>query len=114
MTQVTPTSTEEEGGAGPEALLQLINGYPLAQVIHVAAQLRLADVLADGPQRIEDLADATGTHAPSLGRLLRRLAALEVVTEEADGRFGLTPLGGLLRSGIPGSIRARVLFLTGE
>ena len=56
-------------------MLQLVTDYPTVQVLHVAAQLRLADLLAAGPQRIEDLAAATGTHAPSLARLLRMLAA---------------------------------------
>ena len=62
-----------------EALLQLISGYTSAQVVHVAAKLRLADLLAGGPRSVEDLAVATDTHAPSLGRLVRALAALGIV-----------------------------------
>ena len=99
--------------SSPAPLLQLVADYPTAQVIHVAAQLCLADLLAAGPQTIEELADATGTHAPSLGRLLRILAALGVVAQEADGRISLTPLGAPLRAGVPGSVRDRVLFLVG-
>lgn len=106
MTQDSPPS--------PDVLLQLVTSYQSAQVIHVAAQLGLADLLAGGPRRIEDLADATATHPPSLARLLRMLAALGVVAEEADGRIALTPLGVPLQTGIPGSVRDRVLFLTGE
>ena len=82
-------------------------------MIHVAAQLRLADLLAAGPRRVEELADATDTHAPSLVRLLRMLAALGVVEQEADGRISLTPVGAPLRAGVPGSVRDRVLFLVG-
>src|SRR5689334_11199902 len=100
--------------AVPEALVQLATGYQTAQVVHVAVQLGLADLLADGPQRIDHLADATGTHAPSLTRLLRMLASLGIVAEEADGRIGLTPRGAPLRAGVPGSVHDRVLFLTGD
>ena len=90
MTQ-TPSSS-------PATVLQLVTDYPTAQVIHVAAQLRLADLLAAGPRRVEELADATDTHAPSLARLLRMLAALGVVEQEADGRISLTPVGAPLRA----------------
>jgi len=105
MTQ-TPSSS-------PASVLQLVTDYPTAQVLHVAAQLRLADLLAAGPQRIEDLAAGTGTHAPALARFLRMLAALGVVEQEADGRISLTPVGAPLRAGVPGSVRDRVLFLVG-
>jgi hypothetical protein len=106
MTQTSPSS--------PAPLLQLVADYPTGQVIHVAAQLRLADLLAIGPQRSEDLADATGRHAPSLARLLRMLAAFGVVAQEADGRISLTPVGAPLRTGVPGSVRDHVLFLVGD
>jgi DNA-binding transcriptional ArsR family regulator len=98
----------------PEALLQLINGYTSAQVVHVAAKLRLADLLAEGPRTIADLAAATDTHAPSLARLLRALASLGIVVEADDGRFALIALGSPLRSDAPDSIRDAVLFIVGE
>lgn len=104
----------QDSPPSPEALLQLVTGYQTAQVVHVAAQLGLADLLADGPQHIEAMAVATGTHAPSLARLVRMLAALGIVAEETDGRIRLTPLGAPLRAGVPGSVRDRVLFLVGE
>jgi hypothetical protein len=98
----------------PEVLLQLITSYTSAQVVHVAAKLRLADLLAGGPRSIEDLAVATDTHAPSLARLVRALAALGIVAEAGDGRVALTALGSPLQSDAPDSIRDAVLFLVGE
>ncbi len=92
------------------ALLRLANGAAAAQAVAVAARLGLADLLAEGPRRAEDLAAAAGAHAPSLRRRLRALAALGVAAEEVDGRFGLGPLGGPLRSGVPGSVRDLVLL----
>ncbi|MDP8925262.1 MAG: methyltransferase, partial [Chloroflexota bacterium] len=71
----------------------MILDYPSAQVVHAAARLGLADLLADGPRRLEDLAAATNTHAPSLARLVRAFAALGIVAEAGDGRVDLTPLG---------------------
>jgi hypothetical protein len=56
------------------------------------------------------LAEATGTHAPSLYRLLRALASVGIFAEDEQGRFALTPLAELLQSGVPGSQRSRALF----
>jgi hypothetical protein len=92
------------------ALLRLATGHEAAQTVIVAARLGLADLLADGPRDAAGLAAATGAHASSLHRLLRALAALDVVREQADGRFGLGPLGAPLRDGVAGSLRALVLL----
>ena len=78
-------------------LLHLLDGFRVAQAIHVAAVLGLADLLEDGPLSSQDLAAATDTKAQPLYRLLRALAALGVFREEPDHRFVLTPLGGCLR-----------------
>jgi hypothetical protein len=97
----------------PDKMNRLITGYWRTQVVYVAAKLGLADLLVDGPRTVADLARATQTHAPSLFRLLRGLASLGVFAEEADGRFGLTPLAECLRSDIPGSQRA-LAIMSGE
>ncbi len=90
----------------PVALLQLVTGYWVSQAIYVAAKLGIADLLKDGPKNDGELAKATGTHGRSLYRLLRALASVGVFAEAEDGRFGLTPLGECLQTGIPGSVRA--------
>ncbi|HET7035313.1 MAG TPA: methyltransferase [Thermomicrobiaceae bacterium] len=90
-------------------LTDLIWGYQRTQLIYVAAVLGLADLLAESPRSVSDLAAASGTDAPSLARLLRALAAHGLFAEREDGRFELTPLAALLRSGTPGSLRAQVL-----
>ena len=95
-------------------VLQAIIDYPSAQIVHVAAQLGLADLLADGPRSVEDLASVTGAHAPSLARLARALIALGVLADAGDGRVELTALGAPLRSDVPGSVRNTVLFLAGD
>ena len=57
---------------------------------------------------------ATGTHAPSLYRLMRALASLGVPTEDTTHQFALTPLGEALRTRAPGSAHATILTLVGD
>jgi hypothetical protein len=93
-------------------MLTMSFGGITAQAVGVAAQLGIVDHLAAGPRTAADLAAATGTHAPSLYRLLRALASLDVLTEDGEGRFSSTPLGDTLRSGVPGSVRGPVIMAT--
>ena len=83
------------------ALRRLVNGYQVTQAIHVAASLGIADLLRDGPRASDELARKTETHAPSLHRVLRALAAVGVLHEGDDGRFALTAIGECLRSDAP-------------
>jgi hypothetical protein len=69
-------------------LLRLIYGYQVSQAIHVAAVLGIADELGDGPRAVDDFASATATHAGALHRLLRALAAVEVLREERTAYSG--------------------------
>ena len=64
-----------------DALLRMTNGYQVSQAIHVAATLAIADLLKDGSRSADELAEATGTHAPTLYRLLRALASVGVFAE---------------------------------
>ena len=97
----------------PFALFRMVTGYYVSRAIYVVAKLGIADHLSEGPCRVDDLAAATGTHAPSLKRVLRLLASVGVFTEEADSRFALTPIGACLRAGVPGSMRAAALLFGG-
>jgi hypothetical protein len=47
-------------------IYDLLNSHFLLQALHVAAMLRIADLLADGPPSIDDPASATQTHGASL------------------------------------------------
>jgi hypothetical protein len=88
------------------ALTRLVNGFQAAQAVHAAAVLGIPDLLAAGPRASDDLAAATDTHAPSLYRLLRALAALGVLEEDGERRFALTALGDGLRSDAPEPVGA--------
>jgi hypothetical protein len=97
------------GEPATAALLRLIGGHALSAALYVVAELGIADLLAGGPLRTADLAAATGTHGPSLGRVLRALASRGVFAEDGAGRFRLTPPAELLRSDVPHSVRAQAL-----
>ncbi len=86
----------------------LMDGYLRTQLLYVAARLRLADSLANGPQSAPELAAAVGAEPAALHRILRGLAVVGIV-EEAEGGFGLTDAGRSLQSGTAGSLRGAVL-----
>jgi O-methyltransferase domain/Dimerisation domain len=98
----------------PEArqrLGQMAMGGVVLQLLYVVTKLGVADLLKDGPESCDELAQSTGVHAPSLYRVLRALASLGVFTEVDAGRFGLTPLAAWLQTGIPGSFRAMPILM---
>lgn len=92
-----------------ERLAWLTDGYLTTQLLYVAAELRLADALAEKPMTAAELAAAVGADPVVLRRILRGLAAERVLGESSDGRFELTPTGALLRADVQGSLRGFVL-----
>jgi hypothetical protein len=97
-----------------QQLSQMITAYWTARAIYVAANLRIADHLKDGPRAAEELAAAAGVAPRPLYRFLRALAGVGVFAREADGRFRLNPLAEPLREGGPGSLRAVAVMLGEE
>ena len=97
------------------AMMRMITGAWVAQAVYVAAQLGIADVIAaEGPRSPADLARRVDADADALYRVLRALAGVGVFAERADGAFALTPLAELLRSDVPGSLRAFAVMMGGE
>ncbi len=92
-------------------LMQVILGCFPSQAVYVAAKLGIADLLKDGPRRTAELAEKTGTHEPSLYRLLRSLAAIGIFTETDSKSFVLTPPAEFLLSDHPGSLRDAAIFM---
>ena len=109
-----PGSATGSGPGGPPnlppqvAMLQMLGGFRIARSIYVAANLGIADLLADGPKSSEELAQATGTDAPSLYRILRAIASVGIFAEDESGRFTLTPPAEFLQTEGPDSLRATV------
>lgn len=97
-----------------EAVLQMLSGLWVSQAIQVAAKLGLADLVGNEPKTVVELAQAGGTHAPSLYRLLRSLAGLGIFAEVEDGEFVATPLSDTLRKDLPGSLRGFAVAAYGQ
>ena len=86
-------------------MLQLTMGALVSQAVSVIARLGVADVLAAGPQPVEQIAQRVGAHRSALYRVLRALGDVGVVAELENRQFALTPLSEVLRSDVPGSLR---------
>src|SRR5262245_1516977 len=112
MRQMDPNSKDERSAsqAPVERLMELVTGSWMAQAAYVAAELRLADVLADGALSVERLADLTVVPGPTLGRLLRAMTSIDLCQQNADGSFEMTAMGSLLSIDAPESLRAWTIW----
>src|SRR2546428_2198090 len=97
-----------------QRLLVMIMGVAQTSVLCTAAQLGLADHVKDGPKSLAALAEATGAHPPTLTRLMGVLVHLGLFVETAPGQFTCTPLGALLQTDAPQSVRHFVMLIGGE
>ena len=95
-------------------MIQFITGFWTSRAVCVAAKLGIADQLQSGPKTVAELAAATGTHAPSLYRIMRALTGAGVFKRESDDRFALTPLSETLVTGVPGSMRWFIMSELGQ
>lgn len=93
------------------AMLQMIGGLRVSRIIYAAAALGVADFVAESPKTAAELAEATGTHAGALYRVLRALAGLEIFSEDHEGRFHLTPTGSFLRCDTPDALGSMIKVL---
>ncbi|TDR80078.1 methyltransferase [Paludibacterium purpuratum] len=92
-----------------QAMRRLVTGAWVSQAIVVAAELSIADHLADGERSVNDLAVASGANPDALYRLLRALTCVGLFQEGHAGRtFRNTALSETLRSERPGSLRSLV------
>jgi SAM-dependent methyltransferase len=93
-------------GTTEQMLNRMIVGSWVTQAIYVAAEIGIADILAAGPRTADELARGLRMDGPSLYRVLRALASIDIFREDGEGRFSLTPMGKLLESDAPGSKRS--------
>jgi len=93
-----------------QELFNLMSGYKTTQALYVAAKLGIADHLARGPKRAEEIAKEVGANSKALFRLMRHLAALGILTQDESRKFGLAPLGELLCTENPESMKYSAIF----
>jgi len=94
----------------PAAMIEMILAGWTSQAITVAAQLGVADALADGPLPIDELAVRVDADADALRRLLRALISRGVFRVRRDGRYELNSLADTLRSDAPVSMKSAARF----
>ncbi|GLU46284.1 methyltransferase [Nocardiopsis ansamitocini] len=109
MAEATNTSTEAAVRGG---LVRLMFGTMAAQVVGSATRFGLPDALGDGVRSAPDLAAENELSVQSMRRLLRALAALDILVEESPDHFRLAPAGALLRTDRPDSMHALVRVFT--
>ena len=98
--------TKPVDSAGSKAaILQIMGNVLVARSLTIAAELGLADLVQAEPKSMKQLAQATGTHADSLYRLLRMLASYGVFAEDESGLVHSTPMASLMESDRPDSLR---------
>jgi hypothetical protein len=105
------TTIQKDQNPAPPFLFQMATAYWLSQAIYVAAKLGIADLLKDSPRSSAALAAATGSDASSLFRVLRALSSVGVFSQLDKDCFALSRLGDVLRSDVPGSLRAIVITI---
>ncbi len=94
----------------PAAMIEMILAGWTSQAITVAAQLGVADALADGPLPIDELAVRVDADPDALRRLLRALISRGIFGLRRDGRYELNSLADTLRSDAPVSMKSAARF----
>jgi hypothetical protein len=112
--------TQNSTGAAPQAvppqayLTQMAFSSLMSQALYVAAKLGIADLLAESPKPVSELAAATNTNDRALYRILRSLASAGVFTETESKVFANTLYSEPLRSDAPASVRNGMIFMGEE
>ncbi len=94
-----------------ERMMQFATGMGVTAALQPIARMGVADILASGPLPVSELAQKTGSNADALYRVMRLLASLGMFAESPGKVFALTPMSELLRSDVPSSMRAFVLWV---
>ncbi|WP_019544893.1 methyltransferase [Streptomyces sulphureus] len=103
------TTPEEQARAEADAAwlrTTVMSGFLLSQIAGTLTRVGAVDALGERSGTAEEVARDTGTHAPSLRRLLRAGCVLGLVTTGEGGRFALTPFGAEFRRGTPARLAA--------
>ena len=95
-------------------VIQMAMSYTVSRAVFACAKLGVADLLAKGPRRSDELAANCGAHPGAMFRLLRAAASLGVFTEVSPRTFALTPTGEALKTGAPGAARSTVMAIAGD
>lgn len=106
-TQPDAEDVDARSTAAPaEHLVQMGEMVFVSWALQVVATLGIADLMSDRPRSVDEVAAESGVDTDALCRVLRLLGMHGVVHETAPRRFALTPLGDVLRTDSPASVRS--------
>src|SRR5712692_6743206 len=91
-------------------LFDLIQSHRVTAMIYVAAELGIAELLRNGTQSLNDLAEATGADRHALGRLLTALSTVGIFSRVGADGYSLTEIGAALYSSAEKSFKAWAIF----
>jgi len=91
-------------------VLRMTEGLIVHQALCAAAKLGIADLLRDGARCIAQLAAELQVNEDALYRTLRYLAGQAVFEETTHRVFANNELSEWLRSDVPGSVRAMLIY----
>ncbi len=89
-----------------EALFGIMMGMWISQAVGTLARLDIPDAVAAGCSTAAEVAAKLDLDPDATYRLMRACAAVGLFARADEANFALTPLGELLRSDVPGSMRS--------
>ena len=109
---VKPPKAPADPGSLHKKMMQLLSSLWVTHAVGSFARLGLADAMESGADNADAIAKPRGLSADRVYRMLRALSTVGLVTESTGGRFALMPLGRLLTSTSPHSMRTSAMLLT--
>ncbi len=109
---VKPTKAPADSGSLHKKMMQLLSSLWVTHAIGTFARLGLADAMEAGAEDAETIAKAARPSPIASIACCVRSTTCGIVTESAGGKFALTPLGRLLTSNAPNSMRTSAELLT--
>jgi hypothetical protein len=94
-------------------VIDLIFGRWRSQILYAGVKLGVFDALVSGPASAVRVASELEVDAGMLYRLMRALGSLELIHEDHEQLFSLTPMGELLRKDHPNTLRGMTLLEEG-
>ena len=98
---IAPWETDSDAN---RQMSQTLMGYWACRTVRAVADLSIADHLANGSLTAAEVAAREGSAPDATLRLMRAAVATGLLTQEAGGRFGSTPLLETLRADNPKSM----------
>lgn len=99
-------------GDAYQQMAAMLTSHWVSPTVRVAADLSLAEHLAEGRLTADEVAEREGSAPDTTFRLMRACVALGLLTADDGGRFSATPLLATLGKDAPGSLRDLALTLT--